>query len=299
MKIYFLSSLPCALTLNGAYFGLTDRFERFADITLSDRVFVQFSPQNALPNGFFLTEDIRFHSPEGVEVYLLKDGIAVYARDFTPVDFALKTHAQKRFDTLLITLFTQGATQVSIESERGFFVQTLPQTFAQAQIELFCNLIFIHTENELAIFTQTGDILFHEQILDFTVENDELFVRIPLSDSLRRVADCRYALSETTCIRTACVLKQASKQTGVCPDDLLCFAFFESVLLGGDYAQFLSEELQSRSQEILQFIGNFLWVVPTARENECGVVRKLNERLFSLDYYTVEIQDGKITDIKI
>ncbi|MBQ3505384.1 MAG: hypothetical protein IJA89_01275 [Clostridia bacterium] len=298
MKIYFLSSLSCALTLNGVYFGLTDRFERFADIALTDRIFVQFSPQNALPNGFFLTEDIRFHSPEGVEVYLLKDGIAVYARDFTPIDFALKTHAQKRFDTLLVTLFTQGATQLSIESEHGFFVQTLPAAFSQAQIGFFCELIFIHTQNALAIFTQKGDMLFHEQILDFNVENDELFVRIPLSDSLGRVAECTYSLSEDACARTACVLKQARERANVCPDGLLCFAFFESVLIGGDYAQFLSEQLQSRAQEILQFLGEFLWVVPTDKENECGLVRKIGERLFSLDYYTVEIQDGKITDIK-
>ena len=247
MKIYFLSSQPCSLTLNGAYFGLTDRFERFADIVLKDRVFVQFSPQNALPIGFFLTEDIRFHPPVGVEIYLLKDGIAVYARDFAPVDFSLKTHAQKRFDNLLVTLFTQGVTQISLESNHGFFVRPLSPTLSQAKIELFCGLVFIHTESELSIFTQTGDMLFHEQILGFSVENDQLFIRIPLSDSLRRVAECRYDLSETACVRTDFVLKQASGSADACPDGLLCFAFFESVLLGADYTQFLSDELQTRN----------------------------------------------------
>ncbi|MBQ7879276.1 MAG: hypothetical protein IJ317_01370 [Clostridia bacterium] len=298
MKIYFLSSLPCALTLNGAYFGLTDRFERFADVALKDGVFVQFSPANALPNGFFLTEDIRFHAPTGAEVYLLKDGIAVFARDFAPVDLALKTHAQKRFDKLLVTLFTQGVTQVSLESERGFFVKPLPPTLSQANIDLFNGLIFIHTDNELAIFTQTGDTLFHEQILDFSVNKDELFVNVLLSDSLQRIAECRYALSENACSRTACILKQASEDPAVCPDGLLCFAFFESVLLGADYARFLSDELRSRATEIMQFVGAFESVVPTDKANECGLVRQIGERLFSLDYYNVEIQDGKITDIR-
>ena len=297
MKIYFLSSTPCSLTLNGVYFGLTDRFERFADISLQDRVFVQFSPQNALPIGFFLTEDIRFHPPLGVEIYLLKDGIAVYARDFTPVDFTLKTHAQPRFDNLLVTLFTQGATQISIESEQGFFVKPLPASLASATISQCSALIFIHTETELAVFTKTGDMLFHEQILSFSVENDELFVQIPLSDSLMRVADCTYALSENACTRTNFLLKQATTGANEYPDGLLAFAFFESVLLGADYAQFLSEELQTKATEIVQFLGDFLWVVPTDDETECGLVRKIGERLFSVSYFKVELSNGKITDI--
>ena len=297
MKIYFLSSIPCALTLNGVYFGVTDRFERFADIHLQDRVFIQFSPQNALPIGFFLTEDIRFHPPVGVEIYLLKDGIAIYARDFTPTDFTLKTHAQKRFDNLLVTLFTQGATQISLESERGFFVKPLPASLASATIAQFNALIFVHTDDELAIFTKTGDMLFHEQILSFTVENDQLFVSISLSDSLMRVADCTYLLSESACTRTNFLLKQATTGANDYPHGLLAFAFFESVLLGGDYAQFLSEELQSKTSEIVQFLGDFLWVVPTDEENECGLVRKAGERVFSISYFKVEIANDKITDI--
>ena len=73
MKIYFLSSRPCALTLNDAYFGITDGFERFAEISLKDKLFVRFSPENAQPVSFFLTENIRFDPPTGCDIYLLKD----------------------------------------------------------------------------------------------------------------------------------------------------------------------------------------------------------------------------------
>ena len=59
MKIYFLSARPCALTLNDTYFGITDTFERFAEISLKDRTFVRFAPEGALPIGFFLTENIK------------------------------------------------------------------------------------------------------------------------------------------------------------------------------------------------------------------------------------------------
>ena len=43
MKIYFLSSQPCMLSLNGVFYGVTDKFQRFADICLSDHIFAKFT----------------------------------------------------------------------------------------------------------------------------------------------------------------------------------------------------------------------------------------------------------------
>jgi hypothetical protein len=54
MKVYFLSSQPCILTLNGAYFGTTDTFERFLELSPKDNLFVEFTPENGLPIRFFL-----------------------------------------------------------------------------------------------------------------------------------------------------------------------------------------------------------------------------------------------------
>ena len=63
MKIYFLSSRPCALFLDGEFAGKTDLFERFADVSPKDNVFVRFVPEGALPVSFFLTERLRFSPP--------------------------------------------------------------------------------------------------------------------------------------------------------------------------------------------------------------------------------------------
>ena len=54
MKVYFLSAQPCILTLNGAYFGKTDTFERFIEVSAKDNVYAKFSPQNAGDIGFFI-----------------------------------------------------------------------------------------------------------------------------------------------------------------------------------------------------------------------------------------------------
>ena len=126
MKIYFLSSKPCELTLNGVFFGITDSFERFANVNLSDRIHAKFSPQDALPIGVFLDDNLLHTPPLGVEVYILQDGIALFAKDFPPNDYTLRPLSQARLENVLITLYKQGEIHLSIQSEKGFFVATLP-----------------------------------------------------------------------------------------------------------------------------------------------------------------------------
>ena len=122
MKVRFLSSVPCALTVGGKYYGVTDGFERFAEITLKDNLFACFSPQNALPLGVFLNENLFFAPPEGVYVCLLRDGAAVYARSFPPRLSETRIVAQERFVADLITVFFQGSLCISLETSAGFYI---------------------------------------------------------------------------------------------------------------------------------------------------------------------------------
>ena len=127
MRIYFLSSRPCALKVGGVFFGAVDSFERFAEINLSDRLFIEFIPENALPVSFFLTENIRFEPPQRCEVYLLRNAIAIYARDFPPSDFTLRPITQIADENCLATVFCQGGVHLSIQTDKNFFTSPLPQ----------------------------------------------------------------------------------------------------------------------------------------------------------------------------
>lgn len=304
MKIYFLSSRPCALTVNGAYFGLTDRFERFAELSLKDGLYVSFMPENAQPLGFFLTENVRFQPPNGFEVYLLKDGIAVYARDFPPSDFILKTIAQARFDDLLCTLYSQGEPQISVQSSDGFFNAPLPPVFAEnAVISTHQGLLFIHAPTHLAVYTRKAERVFFEEVLSFHVENGELVATMPLSDLFARTAECRYALSETACVRKSLSLRQTRTLRGETDEEkiaeeLLPYAFFESVLIGAEYQSMLSDELAQKADGLREFLGDYVAVTLTNDPCVCGLVRKKAERLFELSYFTVTLERGKISDIK-
>ena len=296
MKIYFLSSKPCALYINDAYFGITDGFERFAEASLKDKLFIRFIPENASPIGFFLTENIRFSPPQGCEVYLLRDGIALFARDFAPLDKALKMIAQKRENQTLVTVFSQGEIQASIETPDGLFLATLPPSFSECEIIFACDLVLLKSPTQLAVLTLTGKRVLLESIREFSHENDELFLTLPLCDSLGREAKCTYRLDKDGCQRTAFSLIQAQSDSVL--EELLPYAFFESVLLGLDYENLLNDELKAKSGELRAFLGEFVAVIQTKTPNVCALVREKKERLYELSYYTVEIADGKICDIK-
>ena len=303
MKIYFLSSTPCELTLNGVFFGVTDSFERFAEVILSDGIFAKFTPQNGLPIGVFLNEQLLSAPPLGVEVYLLKDGVALFAKDFPPSDFTLRPICQERFGDILVTLFSQGSLYLSVQMPDNFFVTPLPPSFATCKLALHDGLLFAEGDHMLAVYTKKGECVFFEKVLAYEVHEKELNATLPLFDSLGRVAECSFVLSETGCQRTSFTLKQARTLTGdvdknMIEAELLAYAFFESVLLGADYAQFLADELLPKKEELVDFLGDFVSVTPTKDPFCCGLVRKKAERLFEVIYYTIERKNNKIIDIR-
>ena len=314
MKVYFLSSKPCILTLNGTYFGLTDTFERFAEISPKDNIFAQFTPEDGLPARFFINESIRFHPPERCEIYLLKDGIAVYAKEFPPTDSTLRALTQKREGKTLVTVFRQGVTQVSIESPSGFFLCPLPFDFEPKEIEFFEDFILLSSSDRLVLFNVNGKRILSEKIKSFSFKNGVLNATLPLSDSLNRTANCAWLLKDGSCKQTEFTVEQktsvsfpfdskaaegeASDVPAAIRDEILPYAFFESVLIGADYQALLSDDLKPKANQLKEFLGEFSSVVLTEKPKVCGLVREKSERLFEVDEYAVEIENGKITDVK-
>ena len=296
MKIYFLSSLPCALFLNGVYFGTVNLFERFTDVNPKDGIFAEFIPENATPIRFFITEDLRFTPPDGCEIYLLKDGIAVYAKDFPPRDLALSVLFQERKDDMLITVFRQGYLQLSVESQGELRLAKLPCTSEPTGIELYRSLIFIYEKNALSVFNRYAEPLLYEKVESSRLERDILTAVLPLCDRLGRVAECEWTITENGLVRSNFTIKQKSDDDTP-PLGLIAYAFFESLLIGAPYTEFLDENLQEKAEFLPEFLGNFIDVDITNEPNEFGLVYKKCERIFELRYVRVVLNGDKICDI--
>ena len=294
MKIYFLSDKSCALRLGGVYFGQVDNFERFAHVHLSDRIFVEFIPENALPITFFLTDEILQKPPHGCDVYILRDALILHARRFPPNDFSLRVIHQIQGEDCVATLFSQGEISLSVQTQNSFFVAALPPSFECATLCFEQNFVFVKNEKQLAIFNKACKCLFMENVLSYSFQNGILSASLPLQESLGRTAERQYSLSETECIQTSCVL---SAPQGKQCTKLLAFAFFESLLIGAGCEEFLCADMQSKIEDIRAFLGNYKAILPTDEENCCILFYQKAERLFEGKYFTLSIQNGKIFDI--
>ncbi len=304
MKIYFLSSKPCVLTVNGAFFGTVNGFERFAEINLKDGLFLTFTPENALPVSFFLTENIRFFPPERVDVYLLPDALALYVRDFPSADFSLTLIAQQRFDGGLASVFSQAGVHFALQTEKGAFNAPLPPSFCQCELSIAGDFILLRSPKQLAVFHKDGAQILLQDASDYTLDGDELTVHVPLFDSLSRSATRKWRLHENRAELLSYTLRQArtgteNKADELLKNELLPFAFFESVLYGGEVRELLDDELLENAEKIKEFLGDFCSVVLTADCNTCGLVYRKGERLFEVKHASVELKNGKIAEIKL
>ncbi len=295
MKMYFLSAEPCALFLNELYYGAINAFERFIELSLSDKIYARFCPQNKLAVGLFLDESLLENPPSNVEIYHLQDGVAVYVKEFFPTDFSLQVVCQKQESDVLATVFFQGSLQLSIQSSLGYFNAALPPSFSNCEVFFHEHLCILKSEKTLGVYSLKAEKLLVENVLEYTLEGNTLTAILPLFDRFGRNAKCSWLLLETGTTRTEfTILQQGNEKER---ENLLPYAFFESVLIGGEYACFLSEELQNSAEKIRAFLGDFLDVIPTDNPLVCGLVKQKKERVFEVVNYTVEIKEGKICDV--
>ena len=295
MKIYFLSSTPCVLTINGVFYGKTDTFARCADIPLTDNAYAQFSPDGGTPLGFFITESLPFKPPRGCKVYRLKEGIGIYAVEFPPNDYAFRLIAQQRQENCLATVFTQGAPQLCIDSPQGLFNAYLPPSFAECTLKFYQNLLLLQSPTDVALYDYEGTPLLCERALAVTVEENSLVLTIPLPYGItaRGVWQCFDGVCERREFTPSspCFVENPA-------DEGLAHEFFLRALYGGDFATLLHEDVRKDAEQIRAFLGEYIEVFLTDNPAVCGLLRKVKHNLYAADYYAVSIEKGKITDIQ-
>lgn len=294
MRIYFLSSQPAALYVGGAYFGQTHNFERYAEISLQDALPVRWEAEGMHPVVFFLDERLPLQPPIGVNVYRLPNGLAVYCDGFQSTDDTLRLITQARKGDILATVCRQGGVFLGIDSPKGFFSATLPPSFAVCELFFLENLVGVKTTEEVAVFSTAAVRLLLERYTSIEEREGEFCLTIPLSDRYRRQADCSYAIGESTLRRTSYQLRQAEMAD---KERLIAYAFFESVRIGADFSDFLCEDLQKNTASILEFLGDFLHVLPTENPKRCLLVYQKAERLFDVRPFSIEVEKDTITDI--
>ena len=292
------------MKLNGLYAGGIDLFERHIELELADSVLAEIVPgENLQPVNFFINEKLLFEPPEFMDVYLMDGEALIFIKEYGNKDAKLSVILQTRFCGNLITLFTQGGCYLSCEGAEYSLIP-LPAKFlnARAEEKMLGNfpVLAIYGGNALLILADSGKRIFMNEV-ESAEFSDSLEVTVAFETCTAAKAKCRYAYDgvELTLAESKTVETRPPEK------GILHFAFFESVLTCGNYADYLDAELKKKADVLKQYLGEYVAVtVPTERFyavhgdiRAAGLVYPKSANLFEVKYYAADIAGDKITNI--
>lgn len=305
MRVYFLSCIPAVLKLNGMYIGTIDGFERHIELDVKDKVFAEIIPDENLHGiNFFLDEKVFSSPPPFCDVYLLEDDALIYIREYSPKDTKIEVLHQTRFCQNLITIFSQGGLYLSIDGA-NYSLTPLPpsfKNFTAGDYTLAGREVFaISNGRHLIIISDEGKIIFKSAANSFEF-SDTLKITADFETCTAAQAECEYSYDG----ESLKLISAVTKETRPPEDEIIHFAFFESVLTAADCEKYLSDDLKNKAADLRSYLGEFVSVtVPPEKFyavhgdiKAAGLVYPKAQNLYEVKYFVVDISDGKITNIK-
>ena len=289
MQVIFLAERQCALTVNGAYFGMVDGFEKRAELDPKDGLFCEFLPENYCPVRFRLDEDFLLSPPPHVDLYFFRGGAAIYCRDFVRSDPTLSVLWQKRVGGSLLTLCMQGRLSLNLENETGFHIIPLPEEFMTCTPHAMQDEILLEGETYFAILSREGKLLM--QTDGKALSRGEIFkAEIPFFDSMGHTA----VIERKEKKLLSCAIRGRFEPT----ERTFALALFESCLIGADVTPFLADNLREKAGSLRQFLGKYVSVALTDDPTLTGLVYERKPHVFDVRYFRITLEDGKIANIR-
>lgn len=306
MRVYFLSERPAALKLNGTYMGVIDSFERFADVDPADKILAEAVPDgDALPLSFFIDDKLFKAPPDFLDVYLLGGDAVVYVSRYERRSRGLKVISQTTFSGGQYTLFsTDGRVYLNCERGEKCALYELPHCLENAEFrEERCGgrpVLVLSGGGYLTVISEDGRRVFYNPAESYGC-GDKLTVTVNFNTCAGCRAECVFGYDGQSF-----TLESSRTEERVPPaENVLHFAFFESVLTRGDYKKYLCDELKKDADALPGFLGGFVDVSVPYRKfydlhgdiKAAGLVYPQLKNLFTVKYFAVDMDGGKITNI--
>lgn len=289
MRVIFLAEKPCALTVNGAFLGTVDGFERCAEVDPSDGVFCEFLPVGYAPVRFRLDEEFLADPPEQVRLYFIRRGVAIHCHSFVKSDVSLTVLWQERVGGSLLTLCMQGKLQLKIENETGLHVLSLPEEMIDCRPYVCGEELLLEGSEGFVLLGRDGSLRVRTEgkVLE---RGRTLRAEVPFRDSLAHTAVMEWRDG----VLIGCTIRSKKEPT----EATFALALFESVLIGADPAPYLSDTLKGKAGSLREFLGRYTSVVLTEDPSLVGLVFERRPRIYDVRYFRVTVTDGKISNIK-
>ncbi len=314
MRFYFLSGENAALKLNGLFLGFIGSFEKFIDVTPSERILVEILPENSAfyPVSFVLDEKFLENPADFCNVYIYCEGAIIEIADFSPRERELKILKQERITDTLLTLYDDGKPKLTLENNKNFAIENLPFGVEDCGFfEHFLNgekfiTACLNNDDEkiLLIFTSDCKKVFANSVLDFSFD-DALYTKIGYKNPARHIAEIKWIWQNKFNLANYSVKASREFSPTDVPRELLSVLFFNEILVCGEPEKYLCENLKSRSQELKNYLGEFIGVCRPPEnflllhpeKTTAGLIFQKSKNKFEIKFFEIVVQEGKITNI--
>ena len=312
MRIHFSAEKPCSLRLGGILVGSAGEAEKFADID-GDSVLAEFLPDdgNLQPLAFRICDSFFAGPPACADVYRYDCGADIFAR-FSPRDTSMRVLAQERPGDALMTVFSEGKPQLSLEVSGGFGLFCLPEAdeyaLGRQNIggEQFYSAVCSRREKQtLCLFNGEPREVFRDAVTGFAC-GEKLRVNFAFEDIAGHTAERVFRSENGDLTEESYTVRP---REGFSPETLherlLPFAFFQEILAGGDPEPYLAPSLAEKKQLLKEYLGDFcgvylpkeIFYLVHGKKNAAGLIYRRAENAFDVKFFGAEMRDGKITNI--
>jgi hypothetical protein len=224
-------------------------------------------------------------------------------------DGAFKIICQQKFSDAVCTLFNENGIKLSIETHDDFYAENLNLKTATAKIERFSLgqsnfvAIFLEDISLLSVYCISNKI---NPVFCRTVDAFDFANGFTTTESLKDMAKHQVV---SVWEENGGRLKEKSRSVSRAekfdkdklPLPLLPYAFIEEFLVGGEFLDYLSNEMKEKATHLKGFFGDFIGVMPPPEfipQEQVGLIYRKKENAYQVEYYDFEFVDRKISNIK-
>ena len=288
MRVYFLSSEPCILNVNGERLGVVNGAPHYASLHPEESPFLEFVPPfGGTPVRFFFSDQLST-IPQTVDVYQADRFLVFYIRKFhrfCPLQLIASAPS--------VTVFSQGSPQALLN---GKTVVDLPTDLSSCHIHSWGDVTLLEGRRSLVILKNQQKIAeFQPRTWNLDRETATLTAVVPLGDFRGRWANvffnCNKDLLPT-------LLPIDNEEYAPLPDELILCDLIQKLQLNEDVTPLLHEELSAESEQLKGYFGEYFAVFPLSEPYYAGTAcRGERPNVFSLKFYFAETKEGKISNI--
>ena len=311
MFYYFSSDYPAVIKINGMFYGKIQDVIKPLRIEKNLSPFIEICPLNedGCAVNFILDGHFLCSPPKGVSITDLKGGYLVkFYNRYDKLPFSIL--AQEKLPYAVVTVFTESSLKLSIESQSDFYAETFNINCTDATITPF-NL---SNERFIAIKLNAREVtlcvyhigektkkVFCRSVFDFST-SPEFTTTEKFNDIAKHIVNTVWEFNENQFkIKSVSCAKKVGFDANCLPERLIPYAFLESFLSGDNIEEFLCENIKENADKLSSYLGDFIGIFPppTFRDiNEVGLIYSITENKYQVEYFTFELENKKIFNIK-